>query len=205
MELYINGSKTTAALLEDVNTVEEILEALREKGLVGESEVILDVEVDGKSSAEQAACAVGKIRLDGAEKVCVQTGTPCDYAARVLDDAEEVSEFLQSASRRVAQSFRTGRSAESNDMLYRLLDSIHTLLHVLRCAERSCGLDESCFGENGGEVLDKVQNTLQKIKSAQSAEEWQKQASHLDEELVEMLGTARKAIKATRQKATAEE
>lgn len=201
MKVSIDGEHIDVERVGDAETLREAVDCLREKGALGESDVVLEAALDGASCADTPAEDIGQVRLDGVGELSLETGSAREYGIRVLHDAGEVTSFLRDAAGRVAASLRNDPPREGNSQLYRLLDSVHTLLLLLRCIDDAWGLEGMSFAGEDDAVVDRLSDTLNDIQEAQQNEDWAGLADHLDAGLVDMLEEIAGVISETRREA----
>ena len=198
MKVYIDGKGIDASHVSEASTLGDAVENLREHGALGDSDVVLEAALDGASCSDTPAEDIGQVRLDGVSELCLETGSAREYGIRVLQDAHRVTEFLQDAAGQVAGSLRHESPQESNGHLYRLLDTVHTLLLLLRCVDDAWGLEGMSFSRDDCQVMAGFSGVLDAIEEAQQKENWERLADQLDVELVYELEKMADVIDRTR-------
>jgi len=187
MKVSVDGTDIDVAEVAHAETLRDAVDCLRESGAVGESEIILEAALDGASCADTPAEDIGQIRLDGVEELDLETGSAREYGLRVLQDVGNISEFLRDAAGQVAVSLRNDPPQKSNGQLYRLLDSVHTLLTLLRCVDDAWGLEGMSLTADEDEVMARLTEALDGIEDEQKDGNWDGVAEYLDKDLNKVL------------------
>ncbi|MHC4479899.1 MAG: hypothetical protein ACYS8K_01715 [Planctomycetota bacterium] len=186
MKLSINDRPvgTSAA---DGDTLEALLDSLRDRGEIGRDEVVVRLEVDRRPWHAADVDTLTDARLEGIQQVCIDTDDLHGYARRILQDGSSMLAVLEEATGRVAGELRSGEQEKSNADLFNLLSALQQFLACLHQVKNTCGLEGEALGLSS-DAMKAVSDSLELIQASQESEDWMSLATHLEADLLPALG-----------------
>lgn len=186
MNLTVNAA-TIPELPDGIQTIEDMIDALRERGHIRADEVVVELEVDGYCWRAADMDSMGSARLEGVREVAVSTTDMRGYAFRILTDAESMLRVLTEGSAHVANLMRTGPVDQANVHLFNLLNALQRFLSCLVHVQNACELSTGLLGSSE-DVLAGLSASLESVQQHQEASDWVGVAERLESDLVPALG-----------------
>ena len=171
----------------DGRTVEDILNSLRRRGEIRESQAVVALAVDGRPWTGADLDAAGRAELGEDARIAVHTAGVADCAQRALRDAGGMLDVLTEAAVAVAVRFRESPAEEANARLYDLLEALHRFLGFLHRLQNTCSPAYRPLDDDAG-PLAAVADALQTVQERQETQDWAGLADALEDALAPALG-----------------
>jgi len=189
MKLTVNAA-TVPELPPGIRTIEDMVDALRERGDIRADEVVVELKVDGYRWRAADMDSMESARLEGVREVAVSTTDMRGYASRILTDAESMLRVLIEGSTHVADLMRTGPPDEANVHLFNLLNALQRFLACLVHVQNACELSNGLLGSSEG-LLTGLSASLESVQQQQEESDWTAVAERLENDLVPALEALR--------------
>ena len=169
--------------LDKQDTLDALLDGLRESGRIPADQAMVHLEVDGRSWKVEDMDGLDQTRLSDLQQVAISTADLRGYARRIVTDAASIVPVLVEATRQVALKLRRESPEEANARLFELLDALHHLLICLYRVQNVCGLRCNPL-DSGQQVVQRITAGLRSIRTSQETQDWDALAHQLEQDLL---------------------
>lgn len=184
MQIILN-EETVPGSFADNSTLGDLLKELRERDLVSQEELIVDLEADGTDWMGLAAEDPLDAELKDISELNLRTGNDSEYVGRVLDDADSMLEVLTEACREVSRSFAQDSPRTANHHLFLLLDSVQQLIQCLLAAQATAIGNDREIQE--WDEIRQLGDALSRVQRFQSDDRWHELAMSLRNDMLPTL------------------
>jgi len=186
MKLTVND-RAPSAMPNGANTLEDLLDALRSTGDIGDDQVVVGITVDRRSWSADDMDGLSTTTLTDVQEVAVSTTGMLGYAQRILTDARGMLDVLIEGSHRVADGLRRDSPDQANAHLFNLLNALQRFLGCLIHVQNACKLSSGLLSESAQTTLTSMSDGLEAIQAGQDSQDWDAVACNLERRLVPAL------------------
>ena len=194
MELLVNG-KPVSVPLEESGTVQSLVDALRQQGMVPEGHAIVRLTIDSVTWDAAELLRYLPASVNSAAKVAVVTAATRPYGLGLMDDMGRMLSVLTDSASAVGKSLRQELPTEANSHLFRLLDALQQFVSCLYSIQTVCGMKGKPLDVHR-HLVQRVTESLSRVQTCQQEEAWSELADCLETDLKPSLEGLRTIIEA---------
>ncbi len=185
MKVMVNN-KDVPISADDGQTLDDLLDSLRERAEIRADEVVVALEVDGDKWQAEDMDRLPYTPVHDLAEGAVKTAEMRAYAWRIVTDAQSMLTVLVEATGELALRFQQDSLTQANAHLFHLLDALQRFLGCLFRVQNICDLKYRPLDVEQ-ELMERLRIGLDKLKSTQEREDWLALARELEEDLLPVL------------------
>ncbi|GAB4268697.1 MAG: hypothetical protein Kow0029_04170 [Candidatus Rifleibacteriota bacterium] len=196
MEILLNGKPLELEGIDSESRMSELVNTV-EESLKGSGSTIVEIISDGESYSPDDHEKLEELKIVEFNKIELICLTAQQMVKVAIEDGGEGIDHLEELAMEVSADLRVGKIKDAMDKYLQFIDGVEWLTTMLRNADRAfaSAMAESSLEADRQELITRLAEQTDGIRSSQESEDWVGLADLLEYEFPEILQDAKHLFK----------